>query len=244
MKNQTVQRWVSLGVGLLWMVSAGASSALADGGGQGRPTMRISVYNDAGLKRATLMHAEKDASTVFDQAGIDIEWKNCGKEEIVEGMAAGKRCGEAAYPTRLVLRIQRRPRGLIAEPMGVAFLSEGGQGAYCDVFLEPMEELQRTQPVSLDVLLGHVAAHEIAHLLLGPRSHSMRGVMRARWGMQAVEELKRGTLGFDSKQSEAMVERLEIADGGVLTTECKMAPEFVSLPQAEVRPAGVYVYPH
>jgi hypothetical protein len=56
-----------------------------------------------------------------------------------------------------------------------------------------------------------VAAHEIAHLLLGANSHSANGLMRAHWNSQTIEELKRGMLGFNAAQSSAMMERLELA---------------------------------
>jgi hypothetical protein len=209
MKNQTVQRGVSLGLGLLWAVLMGASSMRADSGSRTRPVVRISVYNDVGLKRGTVLHAEEDAGAVFRRAGIETEWKNCGGVEIVGFV--GKPCNEVAYPASLVLRIERRPRGLVSEPLGVAYLSEDGQGAYCDVFVEPMEELQQIYAVNLDSLLGHVVAHEIAHLLLGLHSHSANGLMRARWNLQSVEEMKRGVLGFNAAQAAVMVERLEVA---------------------------------
>ena len=208
MKNQTVRRWVSLGLGLLGMVSMGGSSMRADSVSR-RPVVRISVYNDAGLKRGTLLHAEEDAAAVFRRAGIETEWKNCGGEEVFAGV--GKPCNEVAYPVRLVLRIERRPRGLVSEPLGVAYLADDGKGVYCDVFLEPMEELQQIYAVSLDSLLGHVAAHEIAHLLLGLHSHTASGLMRARWGLQTMEEMKRSGLEFNSTQAAVMVERLEYA---------------------------------
>jgi len=229
MKVQTVQRGFALGLSLLWIGSLGASRVYADSVRQRRPTVRISVYNDAGLKRGTLLRAEENAVEVFRQAGIEAEWKNCGGGEIVAQLS--KTCGEAAYPASLILRIERRPRGLISEPLGVAYLSENGEGAYCDVFLEPMEELQRLQAVSLDALLGHVAAHEIGHLLLGMHAHSVDGLMRARWSSQSIEELKRGALGFNLRQSATMVGRLEFAqatgkDG--LVTMAEAAPVAVS----------------
>jgi hypothetical protein len=211
MKIQTVQKAALLVAGLLWLASIGASRAKAASAGQQRPTVRISVYDDAGLKPGTVLHAEEDAAEVFRQAGIETEWKNCGGDQVVA--MAGKPCGEAAYPARLVLRIERQPQGLVPEAFGVAYLSEDGQGAYCDVFVQPMEELERTQLVGLDTVLGHVAAHEIAHLLLGLNSHSKNGLMQAHWTSRTIEELKRRMLGFNSVQSAAMVERLELAQG-------------------------------
>ena len=209
MKIQTVCRWVSLGLGMLWVLSTGASGLRADTGGQRRPSVRISVYNDAGLNRGTLLRAEDDAARVFRQAGIELDWNNCAAVEIVA--QTSKQCGEAAYPTKLVLRISRRSRGLVSEAFGVAYVSDDGQGAYCDVFLEPMEELRRVYPANLDAILGHVAAHEIAHLLLGAHSHSPNGLMRAHWTSQTIQELQRGILGFNAAQSTTMLERLELS---------------------------------
>jgi hypothetical protein len=233
MKNQTATRWVSLGLAVAWMVSVGATGLRADSGNQRRPAVKISVYNDAGLNRGTLLRAEDDAGRIFRQAGIEVEWKNCGGDEIASQI--GKPCGEAEYPTKLVLRISMRPRGLISEAFGVAYLSEDGHGAYCDVFLEPMEELQRIQGANLDAVLGHVAAHEIAHLLLGLHSHSAGGVMKAHWTSQTVQELRRGNLGFNTTQSATMVQRLELAGGNAGDTLVTMASattpvEFSALP--------------
>jgi hypothetical protein len=75
MKIQTVQRWVALGLSLLWIASIGVSRAQADSGSQRRPTVRISVYNDVGLKRGTLLRAEENAVEIFREAGIETEWK-------------------------------------------------------------------------------------------------------------------------------------------------------------------------
>ena len=39
----------------------------------------------------------------------------------------------------------------------------------------------------MPVILGHAAAHEIGHLLLGSNSHSPFGLMRARWSGQDLQ---------------------------------------------------------
>jgi hypothetical protein len=228
--NQTFQRWIALGAMSLCIVGAAAATpAGADTAIERRPTVQISVYNDAGLKRNTLRLAEENAATVFRHAGIDTEWKNCPAQEIFpQGRDAqlgasetrklevgeskpAKPCGQVAYPSRLVLRIINRPRGLVPEVFGVAYLSQDGHCAYCDVFVDPMVELQRLYPVSLDSILGHVAAHEIAHLLLGPNSHSPNGLMRAHWNSRTIDDLRRGLLDFNSTESSAMSNRLEFA---------------------------------
>jgi hypothetical protein len=234
MKSKTVQRWVALGLGLLWIASVGASTARADGSsGERRPTVQISVYNDAGLKRGTVRFAEEEAATVFRRAGIDAEWKNCPSEAI--SAPSGESCGEVSYPSKLVLRIEKRPRGLVPEVFGIAYLTQDGQGAYCDVFVEPMVELQRMYPVGLDAMLGHVAAHEIAHLLLGAHSHSPNGLMRAHWNSRSIEDIRRGVLGFNSAQSSLMADRLVFARDSAGVTALAVMSEpapatFTSLP--------------
>jgi hypothetical protein len=214
-KNQTAQTCVALGVALTWMASIAAPNARADSAVERRPkpSVQISVYNDVGLKRGTLRLAEENAAAIFRRAGIETEWKNCPGEEISPQSAVELQppCGQAAYPSKLVLRIIRHPRGLVPDVFGVAYLSQDGQGAYCNVFVEPMEELQRMYPVSLDAILGHVAAHEIAHLLLGRNSHSPTGLMRAHWNSRTIDDLRRGILDFDSTQSSVMADRIEFA---------------------------------
>ena len=54
--------------------------------------------------------AEEEAAAVFRRAGIDAEWKNCPSEEIFA--QTGEPCGQVEYPSKLVLRIVERPRGL------------------------------------------------------------------------------------------------------------------------------------
>lgn len=245
MKSQTFRTWFALGASLLWMASIGVSNGRADSSGERRPAMQISVYNDAGLKHGTLRLAEEEASAIFRSAGIDAQWKNCSDGENVaqasDSLAvephAGKLqtvppCGEAMYPVKLVLHIEKRPRGLVPEVFGIAYLSQDGQGAYCNVFVEPMVELQRSYPVSLDAILGHVAAHEIAHLLLGPNSHSPTGLMRAHWNSRTIEELRRGMIEFNSAQSSAMADRLEFARGtanSAVATMAELAPATMSV---------------
>src|SRR5438067_624574 len=60
-----------------------------------------------------------------------------------------------------------------------------------------------------DLVLAHVMAHEIGHVLLGLNSHSSMGIMRGYWQAEEVSALERGRLLFSSQQSRAMRERLQ-----------------------------------
>ena len=46
------------------------------------------------------------------------------------------------------------------------------------------------------VLLGHVMAHEIAHILQGVARHSERGIMKERWESSDYKQMLKGSLRF------------------------------------------------
>ena len=50
-------------------------------------------------------------------------------------------------------------------------------------FFERVEELHRTFNERSEVILGHLMAHEIAHLLLGTNVHSVSGISVVRIGI-------------------------------------------------------------
>ncbi len=51
----------------------------------------------------------------------------------------------------------------------------------------------------MPVILGHAAAHEIGHLLLGSNSHSPQGLMRARWSRQDLQNAGIGQSSFHAR---------------------------------------------
>jgi hypothetical protein len=52
------------------------------------------------------------------------------------------------------------------------------------------------------LLLGHVMAHEIGHLLLGVNSHANTGLMHVPWDRDQREKAYLGTLLFTNKEAE------------------------------------------
>jgi hypothetical protein len=50
--------------------------------------------------------------------------------------------------------------------------------------------------------LGHVMAHEIAHVLEGTDHHSAEGVMKAQWGNADIRRMLSGPLPFDTTDAD------------------------------------------
>jgi hypothetical protein len=71
--------------------------------------------------------------------------------------------------------------------------------------------LREHYAIELGTLLGHVATHEIAHLLLGTNSHAASGIMLARWGDHELERANMGSLLFHREEVAKMTER--VAEG-------------------------------
>ncbi len=51
-------------------------------------------------------------------------------------------------------------------------------------------------------IMGYAMAHEIGHLLLGPNSHSLSEIMRAKWHPKDLKVLAKASLLFTSQQAE------------------------------------------
>lgn len=160
-------------------------------------SITVVVNDSAKVEAAILVKAEKEATRLFDSAGISIRWLHCAKTDA---------CRRALLPDEFVLHIV--PTGKTRDNLvyGEAFLGEDGRGKYSDVFFDRI----RTTPGNIDVgrLLGLVAAHELGHLLLGSRAHSRVGIMMPIWEKDCVRWLGMGMLRFTPEQARLMQQRI------------------------------------
>jgi hypothetical protein len=176
------------------------------------PSLTISVFNDSGISSEILKQAEKVSSQVFEESGIHVDWVNCSRAEEAPGGEVV--CPQAAFPQHLHLRIVRRSLSLKDSTLGVSYLLTDGSGCQADLFYEGIEKLHNETFVDPAIILGHVAAHEIGHLLLGSNSHSPWGIMRAHWNMEELARANKGLLLFTKSQSHRMTEKLCVAVAG------------------------------
>ena len=194
-------------VALLIPVNASLwGGATPDGLTEEKAQVTVSVYNDAAVPEEVLSRAEQAASRIFQGAGIGVTWLNCRLPAASE--EASRACRQVAFPKHLHLRIVRKAAGLKGEAMGVSFQGEDGLGCFADLFYEPMEKLASSDGTNVASLLGHVAAHEIGHLLLGTNSHAVAGIMQARWRSDELTSGAPERMVFLDRESQKMKERL------------------------------------
>lgn len=188
------------------------SSSLA----RANPRITLRMYNH-GISRALLIRSEGEATAIFNQAGLAVNWVDCPltTAELDHYPACQKPMGSADFTVQIVSARRARQFRAQHDALGVALdcLSDDiGCSAY--VFSRDVVALARDEDVSESQLLGHVMAHEIGHLLLGPDSHAASGVMRAHWYQQDLLTIAKTHLFFNDQQSLRL--RLEASQRNAL----------------------------
>jgi hypothetical protein len=131
-------------------------------------TIEILVMNEAEVPRELLQRAQDQAARIFQPTEVRLTWS--------DPTIAISTSHDAAL--RLTLKIISKPKlDGVTESMGLAI--KGGTLAY--VFYDRVTEFARQRRCESTQVLGHVLAHELGHLLLQRRPHSVNGVMRGSW---------------------------------------------------------------
>ena len=161
-------------------------------------TLTVRVYNYAQTSSTVLDQAEREAGRIFGEAGLKTVWLDCMSGQ--SSLLPQAPCQQAIRATDIRLRILPSPvrNSLQDTVFGFAIAP-----ALATVYYESVLALAKYDEREFEgsVVLGCAMAHEIGHLLLGSNSHSLSGVMQARWERRQIqEELGGGTL-FTSKQA-------------------------------------------
>ena len=160
-------------------------------------SFRVFVNNLAGLTPRELEGAEEEAARILATADVRVIWINCMESGINPSVCPG-------IPGPAVLALQILPAAASALPvagepgaLGFAVPSD-----WCAAVLYGRVKSLQVRATSLrqDVLLGHVVAHELGHVLLGLGGHSKSGIMKALWSSKSLEQVARGQLVFDANQ--------------------------------------------
>jgi hypothetical protein len=157
------------------------------------PRLEVLVYNHAGVTASIMAPVADLVTSIFERAGTTLVWRDC----------PGPECPETFSPNSLVVKVIRREnRSRMNWPSGacgVAALASAGPGFYA--FIDYDCVVASGTPTETSSILGHAIAHEIGHLLLGDRSHSVAGVMKGRWGVVEKIYVQQRRLFFGPEES-------------------------------------------
>jgi hypothetical protein len=176
------------------------------------PMITLQIYNH-GVSHALLVRSEREATVIFNHAGLEVGWVDCplSAEESASYPACRTTMGGADFTIKILSAADARRIATHRDALGEALECLGDRsGCSAYVFYRDVRELARAEDVSESQLLGHALAHEIGHLLLGTRSHSANGIMRAHWRQEELYTIARAYLFFTDEQSERL--RAEVSE--------------------------------
>jgi hypothetical protein len=131
--------------------------------------------NNSEPSAQVLLRAKSWASQILTGAGVQVIWRDDRREQpIVIDIALDV------------------PESFHRGSLAYAQLFEG---THITIFWNRVQ-----QSPSRDItaaLLGHVIAHEIAHILEGTDHHSSAGIMKANWTVHEIEQMNGEPLSFD-----------------------------------------------
>jgi hypothetical protein len=163
--------------------------------------MSVLVCERTEVNAQTLQAAERTVSHVFYKAGIRVTW--------VLGCV---RAHESRSHFVIVIG-DKPPLGWISpNAMGFAPIRTGDQRrAY--VFLDRVRlfvdlAAPRDTRRSLGIALGYTIAHELGHLLIPGRGHTVSGIMSPTWSHLEWQDALQGRLVFLPEQAKIMQKSL------------------------------------
>jgi hypothetical protein len=153
-------------------------------------TLTVFVYNQARINDEILVQAEKNASEIFQHAGVRLVWR--------DGFAYANERRNATTPAvedpaTVVVKIQ--PESDAARYHVRSVCGGFALGINAVVFVRRFDA----------TWLGYVVAHEIGHILLGSNAHSIVGIMRPTLLQTDWTKAEQGTLDFTASQKKQIL---------------------------------------
>lgn len=202
--------WMTLS--LLLIVSSHLWAVYPDGRNESnavRQTVRF--YDQVHIDPTTFKPAKKIVDRIFKAIGVELLWIDCSRgSPDFNGV-----CGQPLTPAEIGLRIVQGPNWLL-NPSGhftcglanriIPGESSGWISISSDCVEHTAEQLIGDSALELNraegIILGHLMAHEMGHLLLPIDGHSVTGIMQERMGRREWALAIAGLLGFTREEAE------------------------------------------
>lgn len=177
----------------------------------------VRVYNYARVLTDILTRAQSQMQRIFNRFGVEVDWLDCPISP--EHLSSNRTCSSRLGPNHLVLKLlpasMSKRYGLRGDIFGFASPTKDGlPGAHISIFFSRVLDLAYHGAVGSSfedaqaIILGHMMAHEVGHLLLGPDSHGSRGVMKFPWDRRVLESMERGRLRFTTGEQKRILGEL------------------------------------
>jgi hypothetical protein len=163
--------------------------------GQPESNNEVTLYTASShlMPAAMLARSQQAATKIFAGAGVRLQWKLGDRKR--------KPRGKRAEPAQCAIEIRvdfvsRVPEDVSPWAFARSFPLQTKE-LRIDVLVDRFGPILRRQPLLAGPLLGHVLAHEIAHVLQGVSRHAEAGVLRARWNESDYRQMQKQPMEFD-----------------------------------------------
>jgi hypothetical protein len=152
----------------------------------------LHMSNVARVPQPTVDRAQEEVVRLYRRIGVAVEWIRFDP-----GSSALPSTIRVVLTTRAHGELERREKPV----MGAALWTPQGVGVTY-VFYRQLEAQAGQYAVSESLVLACAIAHEIGHLLLRDRPHSVLGLMRASWDREDFQRAGRGQLRFSPEEAD------------------------------------------
>jgi hypothetical protein len=163
------------------------------------------VNDEVGLPAQLLQEARRVTAKIFQHASVDIVWLAARGAAPEEPPAPETVSEWEFWNARYVVRIARSDAGR-SPSSALGFTVPGTRTT--TVVYPYVEQVARSGREDVTLVLGHVMAHELGHLLLRSSAHSTGGLMRATLDMGRAA---RGVLLFTDTEEKTIRASLSLA---------------------------------
>jgi hypothetical protein len=183
--------------------------------------LTVQINNQAGFEQVTVLNAEEIVTGIFRELGMQVAWLAADDPG---NPPAGLRADSPRPDLRInLVAIKPAAMGGHNDEVGLAGLPGGGRPGFLAWVFAPtleriIDDVQYLTPIRVRtrlqaVLLGHVIAHEMGHLLMGSAEHSDWGLMTLGWDLRKVRLGCTGRLRFSPEQAARIRAVVEVRNG-------------------------------
>lgn len=157
-----------------------------------KPVVFACLQRENFVPGSVLNSGEQTAAQIFSSIGVALRWS----------------CDASARNSILIRVAARVPKHFRAGAMAFA-LPFARDGVRITVFYDRLEPILAEHIEYADSILGHVLAHEIAHVLERVDAHGEAGLMRARWNESDFTSMKFNAFHFAPEDAQNIRESVE-----------------------------------
>jgi hypothetical protein len=161
------------------LIAIAATCGTARGADLSRPLV-LYVYDYAHVPASTLVEAEREATRIYQAAGVSVAWVPVSDTS----QKAWSRHLQVVFLSREMSAQKIELDNVGPRTMGQASRSAGRAYVFYD---RAVEQAHRYAP-NVATMIGWVIAHEVGHLLLPESGHSDVGIMRGTFDRLCHEQ--------------------------------------------------------